>query len=448
MASQIRTRQLRKTSLKENIISKRNSTQRLSENYNPDADHKKALIRKCSEQSSRRHLSVLNGVGPSSRAGSYVEEEIIDCSLSPNVSVFEDSSKLNSTKDSLFKLRNGRKLSSVPACPPAGAIALCSPPDSCTPPFPRARVVSFQSPPSTPLELRSSKVPVLPAGVIDIELDDCSYEYAAEVISYLKSEETDRILPKNFLDSSGVSDNMRSILVDWIVQVQHYLNLCQETLYNAVFILDTVLGRREVEPDKLQLVGIASLLVASKLEEYYPADIKKLLHLTENSYTVKELLHMEMVLLDVLEFKVYNPTAQDYLPRYTRAALRHGDDQFLKTCQLLIDCHLPQVNHSCLVPSQLAAASVYTALLLYHLTNNERPTADLWTATLCHYTAYQEEQLAPACLAMLDKMCSTTFTGFRTKYKSRSKHGCIIMSPHLQEEVIMKAKEAILDMVD
>jgi len=445
--------------MKENINLKRNSTQRLSENINTE-ELKGNLDRKCSEVS-RRHLSVLNDGNPSSRSGSMVcnpssrgesiveEEVVVNCSLSADISVFEDSSKLNTTKDSLVKLRNNRKLSSVPVCPPAGAIALCSPPENSTPPFPsgRVRVVSFKTPPSTPLELKSSKVPLLPDGVVDIDLD-CSYEYAAEAVAYLKSEEIHRVLPRNFLESSGVSDNMRSILVDWIVQVQHYLHLCQETLYNAVFILDTVLGMREVEADKLQLVGIASVLVASKLEEYYPADIKKLLHLTENSYTTKELLHMEMVLLDVLEFKVYNPTAQDYLLRYTRAAIRHGDDQFLKTCQLLLDCHLPDVSHSCIAPSQLAAASVYTALHLYNLTNNERPTEDLWSPTLCHYTAYKEEQLAPASLSMLDSMCSTKFSGFRTKYKSRSQHGCIIMSPHLQEEVIMRAKEAILYMVD
>ena len=61
---------------------------------------------------------------------------------------------------------------------------------------------------------------------------------------------------------------------------------------------------REVDPDKLQLVGITSLLIASKLEEYYPVHIKKLLHLTENSYTKVEVTQMERVLLDVLEFQV------------------------------------------------------------------------------------------------------------------------------------------------
>ena len=94
-------------------------------------------------------------------------------------------------------------------------------------------------------------------------------------------------------------------MVDWLVQVQHHLKLCQETLYLGVGILDTVLYRRDVDPDKLQLVGVTSLLVASKLEEYYPVDIKKLLHLTENSYTREEVTQMERILLGVLEFQVF-----------------------------------------------------------------------------------------------------------------------------------------------
>ena len=43
-------------------------------------------------------------------------------------------------------------------------------------------------------------------------------------------------------------------------------------------------------------------MVASKLEEYYPVDIKK--HLTENSYTRVEVPHMERTVLDFVEFQV------------------------------------------------------------------------------------------------------------------------------------------------
>ena len=51
-------------------------------------------------------------------------------------------------------------------------------------------------------------------------------------------------------------------------------------------------------------VGLASLYVASKCEEYYPADLKKLVHLTENSYEVQGVFDMELVLLGVIHFQV------------------------------------------------------------------------------------------------------------------------------------------------
>ena len=51
-------------------------------------------------------------------------------------------------------------------------------------------------------------------------------------------------------------------------------------------------------------VGVASLYVASKCEEYYPADLKNLVHLTENSYSVQDVFDMELVLLGVIHFQV------------------------------------------------------------------------------------------------------------------------------------------------
>ena len=55
----------------------------------------------------------------------------------------------------------------------------------------------------------------------------------------------------------------------------------------------------------LTQVGITSLYVASKCEEYYPADLKKLVHLTENSYREQDVFDMELVLLGVVHFQVF-----------------------------------------------------------------------------------------------------------------------------------------------
>jgi len=145
----------------------------------------------------------------------------------------------------------------------------------------------------------------LPDNIVNIDVDvDDVYEYCNEVVKYLYEIENYAVTPIDYLEDGSVSENMRSILVDWMIQVQHHLLLSQETLYLAVGILDNVLHRRDVDPDNLQLLGITSLLIASKLEEYYPAEIKKLLHLTENSYNRFQVLQMERTILGVMEFQV------------------------------------------------------------------------------------------------------------------------------------------------
>ena len=43
--------------------------------------------------------------------------------------------------------------------------------------------------------------------------------------------------------------------------MQHYLKLSQETLYLGISLLDTILYKRDVEADKLQLVGDSCVLM-------------------------------------------------------------------------------------------------------------------------------------------------------------------------------------------
>ena len=43
--------------------------------------------------------------------------------------------------------------------------------------------------------------------------------------------------------------------------MQHYLKISQETLYLAISLLDTILDKRDIEADKLQLVGIVLVFI-------------------------------------------------------------------------------------------------------------------------------------------------------------------------------------------
>lgn len=60
-----------------------------------------------------------------------------------------------------------------------------------------------------------------------------------------------------------ITYNMRTILVDWLVEVSEEYKLQTETLYIAVSIIDRFLSFMSVVRSKLQLVGTAAMFIAS-----------------------------------------------------------------------------------------------------------------------------------------------------------------------------------------
>jgi len=65
---------------------------------------------------------------------------------------------------------------------------------------------------------------------------------------------------------SQLTPAMRAILIDWLAEVQQNFELHHETLYLAVKLTDRFLERQLLPKDRVQLLGTAALLVASKYE--------------------------------------------------------------------------------------------------------------------------------------------------------------------------------------
>ena len=85
---------------------------------------------------------------------------------------------------------------------------------------------------------------------------------------------------------------MRAILVDWLVEVAEEYSLVSETLFLTVNYIDRFLSSNViVDPSKLQLVGVACMLIASKLEEIYPPEISEFVYITNSTYTGDEVRH-------------------------------------------------------------------------------------------------------------------------------------------------------------
>mgnify|MGYP002626694280 FL=1 len=99
-------------------------------------------------------------------------------------------------------------------------------------------------------------------------------EYLDEIYNNLLSDENQlKFCPKmGYMTwQEDINEQMRAILIDWLVEVHYRFRLKSETLFQTVYIIDTYLSMKQITRAKLQLLGIASLLISCKSNEiYYP----------------------------------------------------------------------------------------------------------------------------------------------------------------------------------
>ena len=91
--------------------------------------------------------------------------------------------------------------------------------------------------------------------------------------------------PRYMRKQRDINHSMRSILVDWLVEVSQEYRLDSQTLFMAVSYIDRFLSEMSVQRGKLQLVGVTAMLLASKYEEIYPPAVDEFVYITDNTYS-------------------------------------------------------------------------------------------------------------------------------------------------------------------
>ena len=122
-------------------------------------------------------------------------------------------------------------------------------------------------------------------------------------------------------DQTEILPKMRAVLIDWLIGVHLQFHLLQETLYTTVAILDRYLQHdvKKISRSKLQLVGVASMLIAAKYEEIYAPEVKDFVYITDRAYTERDILKMEIRVLSVLNFNLGRPLPLHFLRRASKA---------------------------------------------------------------------------------------------------------------------------------
>lgn len=113
--------------------------------------------------------------------------------------------------------------------------------------------------------------PAVPQGVNDFDRENWDdpiqvSNYAMDIFNYLKGREATFAIDPYMQRQPYLTAWMRTLLVDWMVEVQETFEMNHETLYLAVKIVDIYLSKVTVQKEKLQLLGAAALLMACKYD--------------------------------------------------------------------------------------------------------------------------------------------------------------------------------------
>ncbi|XP_029367909.1 cyclin-A2 [Echeneis naucrates] len=212
-------------------------------------------------------------------------------------------------------------------------------------------------------------------------------EYAAEIHTYLREMEVKTKPKAGYMKKQpDITNSMRAILVDWLVEVGEEYKLQNETLYLAVNYIDRFLSSMSVLRGKLQLVGTAAMLLASKFEEIYPPEVAEFVYITDDTYNKKQVLRMEHLVLKVLSFDLAAPTINQFLTQYVlhQSVGKQVESLAMYLGELSLIDSDPFLKY---LPSQTAAAA-------YILANNT-VTGGSWPQSLSEMSGYSLEDLMP-----------------------------------------------------
>ena len=193
-------------------------------------------------------------------------------------------------------------------------------------------------------------------------------EYLDEIYINLLLDEKkfkNKINPEYFSFQKSINYKMRSILVDWIIEIHFYFKFLKKTLFQTVYIIDAYLSKKNIDKKFLQLLGVASLLISCKENEIIYPSLNKLIQLTDNAFTISELKNMEIKIMKTLNFDILSPTAEEFFE--INAEFFNFSDEHMCVGEYFLKCSLIGYNMLKYNQSTIAIACGYIIMKCFNL---------------------------------------------------------------------------------
>ncbi|NWU70260.1 CCNF protein, partial [Pterocles burchelli] len=219
-------------------------------------------------------------------------------------------------------------------------------------------------------------------------------KYSSEVVSQIFQASLPTSKQSIFTVQKGMNETMRYILMDWLVEVATMRDFSSLCLHMTVECVDRYLKLRPVPRARLQLLGIACMVICTRFISKEILTIREAVWLTDNTYKYEDLVRMMGEIISALEGKIRIPTIVDY-----KEILSNIVPLERRTLHLYsFICELSLLNTSLCVysPARLAAAALLLAKVLHR-------QAHPWTRQLAEYTGFSLKDLLPCVLSLHQK---------------------------------------------
>ena len=188
----------------------------------------------------------------------------------------------------------------------------------------------------------------------------------------LKEEECPSMISlknnKNFMtEQKEINAKMRSILIDWLIDVHFKFGFTDETLFLTVSIIDRYISVSQISRSHFQLLGITALMIACKHEEIDLPKIDDFIYITDHAYVKNEVLKMEYDILNKLNFSFLYPSPIKF---YEYLSLHFNFDKKMHMIgKYLLETFLLDVKNFKYKPSIISCACAYIVMKFFKMKN-------------------------------------------------------------------------------
>ena len=228
-----------------------------------------------------------------------------------------------------------------------------------------------------------------------------------------------------------INEKMRSILVDWIIDVHFKFGFTDETLFMTVSIIDRYLSICQITRTNFQLLGITALMIACKHEEIDLPKIDDFIYITDNAYVKDEVIKMEEDVLSKLNFAFLYPSPIkffEYLSLHFKFEKKHH-----MMGKYLMESFLLDVKNAKYKPSIISCACAYIVMKFFKMANyhdSYNKKFYVLDETFEKYSEHNIKECAKDICLLVDNINKTNYQACSKKYSKpeQEKVSIIIMN--------------------